>query len=49
MAQAEYIAEQIEGAELVALDSDVHLICTSDVIDELADEAERFIGALAVS
>ena len=38
-----YIAERIAGAEFVALDSDVHLICVSDVIDELADAIESFI------
>jgi DNA-binding SARP family transcriptional activator/pimeloyl-ACP methyl ester carboxylesterase len=46
LAQAQYIADRIPGAAMVALDSDVHLICTSDVIDELADAAQGFIDTL---
>jgi DNA-binding SARP family transcriptional activator/pimeloyl-ACP methyl ester carboxylesterase len=41
--QARYIADHIPGAEFVGLDSDVHLICVSDVIDELTDEIDAFI------
>ena len=43
LAQARYMAERIPHADLVTLDSDVHLICLSDVIDELADEMSTFI------
>ncbi len=46
LSHAQYMADRIDGAELVALDSDVHLICASDVIDELADVAQRFIDGL---
>ena len=38
-----FVAERIPGATFVALDSDVDLICVSDVIDELATEITRFI------
>jgi DNA-binding SARP family transcriptional activator/pimeloyl-ACP methyl ester carboxylesterase len=41
---ARYMAERIPGAELVTLDSDVHLICVSDVIDELSDAIEGFFS-----
>jgi DNA-binding SARP family transcriptional activator/pimeloyl-ACP methyl ester carboxylesterase len=44
LAQARYMAERIPGAEIVVLDSDVHLICVSDVIEELADVIEAFVG-----
>ncbi len=40
---AHYIADRVRGAEFVGLDSDVHLICVSDVIDELTDAIESFI------
>jgi len=43
VAQARYVADHIQGAEFVGLDSDVHLICVSDVIDELTDAIESFI------
>ncbi len=43
IAQARYMAERIPGAELVTLDSDVHLICISDVIEELSNEVQAFI------
>jgi len=43
VAQAHYIADHIRGAEFVGLDSDVHLICVSDVIEELTDAIESFI------
>src|SRR4051812_34344393 len=36
VAQGRYVAEHIEGAEFVTLDSDVHLICVSDVLTEVA-------------
>jgi hypothetical protein len=38
------VAERIAGAELLTLDSDVHLICVSDVIDELTDAIDAFVG-----
>jgi hypothetical protein len=37
------MAERIPHAEFVALDSDVDLICVSDVIDEMAHEIGEFI------
>jgi DNA-binding SARP family transcriptional activator/pimeloyl-ACP methyl ester carboxylesterase len=46
VAQAHYIAEHVRGAEFVGLDSDVHLICVSDAIDELTDAIESFIARL---
>lgn len=42
-----YVAEHIEGAEFVPLDSDVDLICVSDVIEDLADHMAGFINRLA--
>ncbi len=42
--QGRYLAEHIPGAEFVTLDSDVHLICVSDVIDELAEHVHSFLG-----
>jgi pimeloyl-ACP methyl ester carboxylesterase len=47
VAQARYVADRIAGAEFVPLDSDIHLICVSDVIDEVADHVEGFIERLA--
>jgi DNA-binding SARP family transcriptional activator/pimeloyl-ACP methyl ester carboxylesterase len=41
--QGRYLAEHIPGAEFVVLDSDVHLICVSDVITELAEHVRSFI------
>jgi DNA-binding SARP family transcriptional activator/pimeloyl-ACP methyl ester carboxylesterase len=41
---ARYMAERIPGAELVTLDSDVHLICVSDVVEELSDAIEGFFS-----
>jgi pimeloyl-ACP methyl ester carboxylesterase len=41
---ARYMAERIPGAEMVTLDSDVHLICVSDVIEELSDAIEGFFS-----
>ena len=34
----------IPGAELVELDSDIHLIWLSDVVDEITTQIERFVG-----
>jgi DNA-binding SARP family transcriptional activator/pimeloyl-ACP methyl ester carboxylesterase len=39
-----FLAERISGATLVPLDSDVDLICASDVIDEVAEEIAVFLG-----
>jgi DNA-binding SARP family transcriptional activator/pimeloyl-ACP methyl ester carboxylesterase len=44
LAQAQHMALRIPDAELVVLDSDVHLICICDVLDELADAIESFLG-----
>jgi pimeloyl-ACP methyl ester carboxylesterase len=44
VAQGRYVADHIPGAEFVALDSDVHLICVSDVIDEVAQHVRSFLG-----
>lgn len=41
--QGRYVAEHIPGAEFVTLDSDIHLICVSDVLDELAEHIRRFL------
>ncbi len=41
------MAERIPGAEFVTLDSDIHLICVSDVLDELADHIRRFLDRVA--
>ena len=38
-----YVAERVCGAEFVELESDVHLICVSDVIDQLTDAIEGFV------
>jgi len=46
VAQGRYVAEHIAGAELVELDSDVHLICVSDVLEQIADHVERFLRGL---
>ena len=46
VAMARYVADHVRGSEFVGLDSDVHLICVSDVIDELTDAIESFIKRL---
>ena len=38
-----FMAERIPEAEFRALDSDVNLICVSDVIDEVAQQIAAFI------
>ena len=48
VAQAQYVADHIPGAEFVVLDSDVHLICVSDVLDELGDHMRRFLQRVTV-
>ncbi|MBK5308190.1 MAG: alpha/beta fold hydrolase, partial [Frankiaceae bacterium] len=47
LAQGRYVAEHIPGAEFVTLDSDIHLICVSDVLDELAAHIRSFLDRLA--
>lgn len=53
LAQGRYLADGIPDAEFVMLDSDVHLLCVSDVLDELAEHMRRFVegvrGAVAPS
>jgi DNA-binding SARP family transcriptional activator/pimeloyl-ACP methyl ester carboxylesterase len=44
VAQGRFVAEHIAGAEFVTLDSDVHLICVSDVLTELADVVQDFLA-----
>jgi DNA-binding SARP family transcriptional activator/pimeloyl-ACP methyl ester carboxylesterase len=47
-AQGRYVADHITGAEFLPLDSDIHLICVSDVLDGLADAMAAFLHKLAV-
>jgi DNA-binding SARP family transcriptional activator/pimeloyl-ACP methyl ester carboxylesterase len=42
-----FVAERIPGAEFVGLDSDVDLICVSDVIEEMAQHIAGFIDRVA--
>jgi pimeloyl-ACP methyl ester carboxylesterase len=44
IAWGRFLAERIPNAEFVALDSDVDLICVSDVITEMAAEIAAFVG-----
>ena len=44
-----FVADRIPGAEFVALDSDVDLICVSDVIDDMAREIHAFIRRSVVA
>jgi DNA-binding SARP family transcriptional activator/pimeloyl-ACP methyl ester carboxylesterase len=44
LAQGRYVADQIAGAEFVSFDSDIHLICVSDVLDELAVAMTSFLA-----
>jgi pimeloyl-ACP methyl ester carboxylesterase len=41
--QGKYLADRIPGAELVVLDSDIHLVCVSDVLDQLAAAMTTFL------
>jgi len=43
VAQGRYVAEHVEGAEFVTVDSDVHLICVSDVLTEVAALVRDFL------
>jgi DNA-binding SARP family transcriptional activator/pimeloyl-ACP methyl ester carboxylesterase len=45
--QGQYVADQIPGAEFVALESDIHLICVSDVLDQLAAAVTDFLARVA--
>ena len=47
VAQGRFVADHIDGAEFVSLDSDVHLICVSDVLEEIADHIEAFLTRTA--
>jgi DNA-binding SARP family transcriptional activator/pimeloyl-ACP methyl ester carboxylesterase len=38
-----FMAERIPGAEFIALDSDIDLICVSDVIPDMAEEVAAFV------
>lgn len=44
VAQGKFVADHIAGAEFRLLDSDIHLVCVSDVLDQLATEMTNFIG-----
>ena len=44
--QGRYVADHIDGAEFVVLDSDVHLICVSDVLGDLATHIQGFVDRL---
>jgi DNA-binding SARP family transcriptional activator/pimeloyl-ACP methyl ester carboxylesterase len=43
VAQGRYVADRIPGAEFLLLDSDIHLICVSDVLDQLAGAMTAFL------
>jgi pimeloyl-ACP methyl ester carboxylesterase len=43
VAWGRFMADRIPNAEFVALDSDVDLICVSDVIDDMAQHIDEFI------
>jgi DNA-binding SARP family transcriptional activator/pimeloyl-ACP methyl ester carboxylesterase len=49
VAQGRYVADHIPGAEFVAFDSDIHLICVSDVLDQLADAVTAFLDRAGVT
>lgn len=46
VAWGRYLADRIRDAQFIGLDSDVDLICVSDVIDEMARHIDAFIGHL---
>jgi esterase/lipase len=48
VAMGRYIAEHVEGAELVVLDSDIHLICVSDVLDQVGEHVRDFLDRYLV-
>jgi pimeloyl-ACP methyl ester carboxylesterase len=43
-----YVADHISGAEFLALDSDIHLICVSDVLDQLAGAMTAFLDRVGI-
>ena len=43
VAQGRYVADHVPGARFVSVDSDIHLICVSDVLDQVADHVRRFV------
>jgi DNA-binding SARP family transcriptional activator/pimeloyl-ACP methyl ester carboxylesterase len=43
VAMARYMADRLPGARLVTLDSDIHLMCVSDVVDEIIAEIGAFL------
>jgi len=43
VAWGRFLADRIPNAQFVGLDSDVDLICVSDVINDMADEIDAFI------
>jgi hypothetical protein len=45
--QGRYLADHIASAELVSFDSDIHLICLSDVLDQLAGTVTDFLERVA--
>lgn len=49
MALGRYIADHVSGAEFLALDSDIHLICVSDVLDQLAGAMTTFLDRVGVA
>ena len=49
VALGQYLADQIAGAEFVTFDSDVHLICVSDVLDELAGTIGAFLERVGIA
>ena len=49
LAAARFLADHIGDARLVELDSDVHLIWLSDVVDDGTAEIESFLGRLIAS
>jgi pimeloyl-ACP methyl ester carboxylesterase len=49
VAQGRYVADHIPGAEFLALDSDIHLICVSDVLEQLAGAMTAFLDRVGVA
>ncbi len=47
VAQGRYVADRIADTEFVLLDSDIHLICVSDVLDQLAGAMTAFLERVA--
>lgn len=43
VAQGRYVADHVPGAQFVALDSDVHLLCVSDVLAEVGEHIRDFL------